>query len=277
MASAAPQIIESRSVTASGSTVYESSKAVDEYLQFHFAGEDEYAPLVKSFVCKESMQFPALCANECVTEASNNGRALDIGCAVGGSSFELARKFTEVVGIDFSNAFVKAASDMQTNGSMTYESTIEGLTKEQRVAKVDPSIDRSRCKFLVGDACDLPSLKLGQFDAVLAANLLCRVPNPAKFLRDVRDVVKEGGVFVIISPYSWLKEYTDQSQWIGGYDGEGGPVWSADRLRAILGGPEGGFDLVGEKEMPFLIREHRRKYQIGVSHRMVWKRRAAGA
>jgi hypothetical protein len=28
----------------------------------------------------------------------------------------------------------------------------------------------------------------------------------------------------------------------------------------------GGFDLVSQKDMPFLIREHQRKYQIGYGH-----------
>ena len=33
-----------RSTTASGSTVYESARATDEYLQFHFAPPDEILP-----------------------------------------------------------------------------------------------------------------------------------------------------------------------------------------------------------------------------------------
>ena len=41
------------------------------------------------------------------------GRALDIGCAVGASSFGLADRYEEVIGIDFSHAFVNAAKRMQ--------------------------------------------------------------------------------------------------------------------------------------------------------------------
>lgn len=36
--------------------------------------------------------------------------ALDIGCAVGGASFELARSFPHVLGIDYSQHFVNAAN-----------------------------------------------------------------------------------------------------------------------------------------------------------------------
>lgn len=34
----------------------------------------------------------------------------------------------------------------------------------------------------------------------------------------------------------------------------------------------GDFTLVEEKEVPFVIREHRRKFQWGVSHAIVWRR-----
>ena len=39
-----------------------------------------------------------------------NGRALDVGCSVGGGTFELATTFDEAVGFDFSQAFVDAAN-----------------------------------------------------------------------------------------------------------------------------------------------------------------------
>jgi 2-polyprenyl-3-methyl-5-hydroxy-6-metoxy-1,4-benzoquinol methylase len=48
-------------------------------------------------------------ADQCFdAQPANTQRALDIGCAVGRSSFELARNFKEVVGIDFSHRFVLA-------------------------------------------------------------------------------------------------------------------------------------------------------------------------
>lgn len=33
------------------------------------------------------------------------------------------------------------------------------------------------------------------------------------------------------------------------------------------------FELVEERDLPFLIREHRRKFQWGVSHALVWRRK----
>ena len=42
--------------------------------------------------------------------------ALDIGCAVGGASFELAKTYERVVGVDRSEAFVSAAKSMGLEG-----------------------------------------------------------------------------------------------------------------------------------------------------------------
>ncbi|CAN0533440.1 unnamed protein product, partial [Laminaria digitata] len=67
----------------------------------------------------------------------------------------------------------------------------------------------SRARFARGDACSLDVDTLGSFDAVVASNLLCRLPKPRSFLDDLPALVKPGGVAVLISPYSWLAEYTN--------------------------------------------------------------------
>lgn len=273
-----------RSTTNSGSggsAVYESARAVDEYLQFHFATPQELAPIVGPFVNAEALDFPALCARETTLacRSSSRGRVLDVGCATGRHSFELARDFNEVVGFDFSAAFIKACNTMKTQGRCEYKALVEGTNMETRTAKLAADIDTSKCTFVVGDACHMLDITLpgprkqgiGTFDAVVAANLLCRLPDPKKFLRDMHVVVKPGGIFVLISPYSWLPEYTKKSEWLGGFtDKNGKPVVSKDEVRKALAG---GFDFVNEKNMPFLIREHQRKYQIGCSHCMVFRRK----
>lgn len=67
-----------------------------------------------------------------------------------------------------------------------------------------------------GDACAL-SADLRPFDAILAANLLCRLPEPMKFLDRAKDLVKPGGVLVLVSPYSWLPGWTPKEKWLGGF------------------------------------------------------------
>jgi len=106
----------------------------------------------------------------------------------------------------------------------------------------------------------------GAFDAVLASNLLCRLPRPAKFLAEVPRLVKQGGVLVLLSPYSWLEEYTPRDEWLGGVDG-------SDSSAVVAGVLQGqGLELVHKSDLPFVIREHERKFQYGVSECTVWRK-----
>ncbi len=82
-------------------------------------------------------------------------RALDVGCATGGQSFELSKYFSEVVGIDFSKHFIDAANEMKAKGEMKYSILKQGTIMQPMTAKVMPWIDRSKVNFHVGDACNL--------------------------------------------------------------------------------------------------------------------------
>ena len=67
-------------------------------------------------------------------------RALDIGCAVGRSTFELATCFDEVLGIDFSEAFIRRANDLKLNGKEMYEMVVEGELTVDMEAVIHPDI-----------------------------------------------------------------------------------------------------------------------------------------
>ena len=72
--------------------------------------------------------------------------ALDIGCAVGRSSFELAKRFDQVVGIDFSHA----CNQLKTYGRLEYSVQTEGSLVSKHVAEVDLDIvSKSHCTMFV--------------------------------------------------------------------------------------------------------------------------------
>jgi hypothetical protein len=79
--------------------------------------------------------------------------------------------------------------------------------------------------------------------------------------------VKAGGQLVIASPYTWLPEFTPPENWLGGFYREGEAVRALDTLRRIL---ESDFALKSVMDLPFLIREHARKYQLGISQATCW-------
>lgn len=128
----------------------------------------------------------------------------------------------------------------------------------------------------------------------MASNLLCRLPNPRKFITDVKSFLHPYGILVLISPYSWLPEYTETSQWFGGkYNNESLPLDSFDELVKFIESnnqssqPEvyeesnygqmnkltASLNLIHQNDnISFLIREHERKFQLGVSHVSAWQK-----
>ena len=194
---------------------YETSKALSEYLLFHYGKPEEVLPW--DFGPSDALGYPARCISECVAveRLGDEARALDLGCAVGRSTFELARHCVETTGIDLSESFIAAAGLLQRDGRLDYSFTVEGELGQSATAEVPGGIDRERVSFEQGDATFLRD-GLGQFDVVLMANLIDRLPCPAKCLEQLPGLVAAGGQLIIATPCTWLEEYTPKAEWLGG-------------------------------------------------------------
>ena len=79
-----------------------------------------------------------------------------------------------------------------------------------------------------------------------------------------------GGQLIITSPYTWMLDYTPADEWIGGFASEGVEHRTLEGLQTAL---KGDFTLTATKDLPFLIREHARKYQWSVAQASTWRRR----
>lgn len=236
---------------------------------FHYGEDREVLPWPSGPA--EALRYPVRCVSECFEPLSlpMPARALDLGCAVGRSSFELARRCAEVIGIDFSARFIAAARQLRDHGELPYSRADEGELSTPLVARVPSEIDRTRVHFEPGDAMELRG-DVGAFDAVLLANLVDRLRNPFRCLARLPALVKPGGQLVIASPYTWLEEFTPRENWLGGFPCDGQPLTTREALRELLGAD---FDLIGVKDLPFLIREHQRKFQWSVAEATIWRRR----
>ena len=144
-----------RSTAASGSQVYESERAVNEYLLAHYGDVADQMPY--DFGPKDGADLSGYLAKLCMKkrEGMTNRRALDIGCAVGGLTFRLSPGFEEVIGIDYSQHFVDAANKMKADGAMNFTILKQGDIFEPRVTSFPLNIDRSKASFYHGDACNL--------------------------------------------------------------------------------------------------------------------------
>ena len=247
---------------------YETDKLLSEYLLFHYGASEDILPY--PFGPVGALHFPVRCVTECldVTRLPADARALDLGCAVGRSSFELARWCPHVLGIDRSRRFIAAATTLVEIGQLVYPRTEEGRLTTPCVARVPLEIERTRVTFVVGDAMQLPA-GLGRFDVVLLANLIDRLSDPARCLTQLSSIVHTGGQLLITSPYTWLEEFTPMEHWLGGFERAGRNVMTFDVLCRLL---EPDFTLQAIKDLPFLIREHVRKYQWGVAQASLWVR-----
>ncbi len=251
-----------------GMNLYETDRLLNEYLLFHYGSAQEVLPWGGG--PEAALGFPVRVVTETFPPLPQGGRALDLGCAVGRSSFELARRCREVVGVDFSHRFIEAARRLAATGALPYERVDEGALTTPLLARAPEGVERARLRFEPGDAQALPA-SLGTFDAVLAANLLCRLPEPTRCLAQLPGLVRPGGWLVISTPATWMEEYTPRDHWLGGLERDGLRVTTLAGLRTAL---EPAFALRETRDLPFLIREHARKYQWSVAQASIWERAA---
>ena len=82
--------------------------------------------------------------------------------------------------------------------------------------------------------------------------------------------MKPGGQLILTSPYTWLEDYTPRENWLGGNARDGKPRRTLDGLKGELAQ---SFELTRTLDLPFLIREHARKFQWSVAQASVWRRK----
>jgi putative 4-mercaptohistidine N1-methyltranferase len=242
---------------------YETDRLVSQYCEFHY-GEDYFGV----------ENFPARCARFCIEYLgdSRKRRALEVGCAVGRATFELARVFPHVIGVDYSQRFIDLADGIREKGMLSYQVPVEGelaVCVERNLGEFGLDSARQRVEFLCEDAMALPA-ELNGFDLIFAGNLVDRLPRPRLFLSSLHERLNPGGLLVITSPYTWLPEFTPRKEWLGGYTLHGKDVYGLDGLKEAL---EPRLTLAEEPvDVPFVIRETARKFQHSLAQMSIWAR-----
>jgi len=239
---------------------YETKAMLSKYLLMHYAQENELWH--SDFTPPNVVHLPLKCAELVAKYTTNFDSVLDLGCAVGRSSFELARSFKNVLGVEYSHEFVNTANILKHSGEVKYFRKDSGTNGVALTAKIAAEIDRSRVNFEHGDACNL-SAEIGSFDAVLLANVLCRLPEPIACLQRFQGkntLLKSGGVLVMTTPFSWLEEYTSKENWLNN--------GIADVQKILT-----EFELIHQEELPFMIREHQRKFEYIITQASVWRKK----
>ncbi|MBC7980623.1 MAG: methyltransferase domain-containing protein [Armatimonadetes bacterium] len=242
------------------SAVYESPTILAEYLLFHYGSADEVLPPHESWPIGmgDALDFAVRTPSYFSNPQTNRG--LDLGCAVGRSTYEMSRTCGHVIGMDYSHAFINAAQLLRSGKSIPYPRHDEGHLETLLEATLPEDVYPHKTGFFQGDAMRLPN-DIGSFDRVHAANLLCRLTDPELLLKRLPDLVGTGGQLVIATPCTWLAAFTPPDHWPPG-----------DTLSWLKNHLCDHFELITEANEPFLIRETARKFQWTRSLVTVWQK-----
>lgn len=251
-----------------GHASYEQKEVINRYLLRYWGERNDIWPsrYEGKFPKPGVDDFAQKCVNLVLEYTTAYGSLIDIGCAAGRTSFDLAKHFKQIVGIDYSHGLIKAANTLREKGEMTYRSKSAGSEQVDKKAIIDPQIDRTRLHFEQGDGSNIDP-RYHNFDAVLHANVLCRLPDPEAGLLRLQGengLVKPGGIVVMTTPFSWLEQYTPQAKWLN---------QGIEDVKAILS----EFELLHTEDIPMLFREHSRKFEYVIPLASVWRRKEKAA
>ena len=242
--------------------ICESDELVSQYCEFHY-GKEHFGV----------ENFALACAAIAKKFANKTAKALDIGCSVGRTTFELAKSFDTVEGIDFSVRFIGVGSRLKNEGSIAWHVKREGeLSDKHKTTLRELGYENlaQKVQFWQGDACNLKP-NFTDYDMVVAANLIERLYQPRLFLEDIAGRINEGGILMLTSAYGWSESIAAKEFWLGGYeDANGKEVYTIETLKEIL---EQHFELLHTQDVEFVMPKSTRDFRHAIAEASVWQKR----
>ncbi|WP_440053435.1 5-histidylcysteine sulfoxide synthase [Pseudoalteromonas sp. T1lg65] len=197
-------------------------------------------------------------------------KALDLGCSVGRASFELAKSFTQVDGIDFTARNIQHALALKEGAPVRFATQQEGEIvdfHEVSLASLGFESLAERIHFCQGDAHNLKPQFSG-YDLILCHRLLEHLYAPKTFISNVKSRMNEGAVLAVSSAYQWNTNTTQSDNWLGGYKVSGENVTGRDGLTILL---EKDFEFIGEDEVIVATEENTRKLSVERCQLTLWR------
>lgn len=245
----------------SADNYYESERWNTIFTATHYdgvsRGKDDLSPLGK-FIESQPQVFEVV--EQMIIRHLDEpvSHALDIGTNVGGMSLRLAAHARKVTGIDTSFNSILTARKIQCGQpvtQMSYRRYHDGHHYEERT--LEHQVENT--EFLVASLFDLPMEE--KYDLVTALNVIDVVDDPRQFLSALTELVKDDGLLLLTSPYSWGSDDVPIDNWLGA---------SADRPSSVATLEEiekQGFTIVEECDhVPWVLREHQRWYRVFLNH-----------
>jgi SAM-dependent methyltransferase len=270
-------IIEGRLTCSRCQAVYPIERGVaflDPHHSEVFRAQNRYEtlPVLSSYLWSH---YGDLLGDEQATDAyrrwaqlmqPSSGLCIDTGSAVGRFSFEMAKKFDFVVGLDNSLAFIRASRELMRHRQAELALPEEGVLtrREHLIFPEDWPTDNT--EFIVGDAQALPFRSRG-FSGVSSLNVVDKVPKPLTHIAEINRLARTADAQLLFSdPFSWSKEVAPEEQWLGGkqngfFSGRG-----KDNIMALLEGRMNGFSptwaVIDHGHIWWKIRTHSNHFEL---------------
>ena len=208
-----------------------------------------------------------------------DGPAIDVGCAVGRTSFELAKTVDDLVlGVDLNFAMLRTAAAILHQGRVAYPRRRVGITFDRREF---PAIFEGASKVDFW-ACDGTSLPFADESFSLAAslNVIDCVQSPYYHLKELGRIMKPSGGGLISAPYDWNVNATPIEAWLGGHSQRSESQGASETmLRSLLATGDHPYaiqelELVSESEaVPWSLRLHDRSFMNYQVHLLVVRKK----
>ncbi len=192
-------------------------------------------------------------------------RVLDLGCAAGRTSFELAASLPDalVLGLDMNLSLLRLARRAAA-GEALYPRRRVGLVYDRRRFPLDLP-GAGRVDFWACDATCLP-FPTASVDLAVALNLLDCVADPPSLLAVLAQTLRPGGEALLATPYDWSTRATQPEGWIGGHSQRGPHAGAAEPLLHLLLQGQGWLVRAESAHFPWHTRLHDRSTVLYDAH-----------
>ncbi len=202
---------------------------------------------------------------------------IDMGCAVGRTTFEIAEQYAGLtLGIDINFWMLRMAQRVLRENTISFPLKQLGITYERHQYQVNFK-HQEQVDFWACDALALP-FEDETFHFASALNVLDIISSPQELLLSIRNILHNGGSAVLATPYDWLPR-VPVNNWIGGHSQRAADQGASDQiLKKMLSDfhhPQAieHLTLVGDIENhPWNFREHSRRTTCYHNHILACKK-----
>lgn len=211
-------------------------------------------------------------------DRSVRGPVIDMGCAVGRTTFELSQALDEtVIGVDLNFGMLKTAATILEKGCVSYPRRRGGIAFERRrfsaVFEKAANVD-----FWVCDATALP-FSSDTFSMGVSLNVLDCLWSPYDHVKELGRILMPGGNAAVSTPYDWTANATPVEAWLGGHSQRTEHKGASPAiLRSLFSG--GGhphaleeLELISEEDILWTLRLHDRSVMEYLVHMMVIRKK----